>query len=257
LFEYRWNRYAFTRNAIADPADVNDVLPYIEVFNELYFEAIKKVSGAEDFIKNETPIRIFLLGSGLNYGGKESFGEGTVGQAGNIRPNRLTLGGLNEFGRLLKEGTDTQFLNYIYEKRTTSTPGEGGEVSFIYHEYTHYIDRKRDIPKGFEKPSFNEYIRASSTYKRVSKKNAREKGFMLPYGMQNEHEDFATYVHIMTWKPASVIEEEYLLGDAAKIKYKMVYDYFKKLNLDLLELRDYLHSDEVKDKILAIKKKYE
>lgn len=258
IIEYEWNRNAFARDAIADPADVRDVLPYVEMLDLLYFQALDKVTGSENFSKKETPRTIFLIGSGINYGGLSTFGESSAGQAGNIQPNRLTLGGLSEFGRLIRTATDNDFLSHIYEVHNGTFPSEAGMVGFIYHEYTHFMDRKHDIPKGFEEPASEQYIRGTNAYTSLTDSIARVRGFMLPYGMQNEAEDFATYVQIIVWKNRMEIEttNTYLRSDATREKYKLVYEHYKALGLDLFELRNHLHSDEVRGKVLAIKAKY-
>ena len=52
---------------------------------------------------------------------------------------------------------------------------------------------------------------------------------MLPYGMQNEAEDFATYVQIMVSKVNEEVEQNYLLSGAAQEKYQLIHEYYKVL----------------------------
>ncbi|SDM58375.1 substrate import-associated zinc metallohydrolase lipoprotein [Pedobacter steynii] len=258
LFEYNWDRNVFARNAVADPANTKDILPYMEIMEELYFKALEKTAIKNSFVTKETPLTIYLIGSGINYGGAESFGESTVGQAGNIQPNRLTLGGLNNFGELLrKKNSDQQFLNMIYESATFSNPGDAGLIGFLYHEFTHYVNTRNDIPVPFALAAAANYLKGTDGYTRVSKTDAYKKGFLIPYGMQNEMEDFATYTQIMVWKTPEDIKKDYLLGPEAIRKYNYVDEYYKNLGLDLNKLRIYLQSPEVKASLLAIKKKYE
>jgi len=258
IFDYKWNRYAFARNAVADPAREEDVLPYIEIMEELFYKALDTVAGESQFVIKETPLTIFLIGSGINYGGAESFGEGTVGQAGNIQPNRLTLGGLNEFSEVLRRpNADAAFLRMIYDQSVSSNPGQAGLIGFIYHEYAHYIDSKRQIPTDFDRPSKIHYLRGTNAYERISASDAYAKGFFIPYGMQNEHEDFATYVQIKVWKTPQQIAQQYLTSEIGRTKSKMVDDYFNNLGLSLEALQAYLQTQAVKDRLLAIKRKYE
>ncbi len=110
------------------------------------------------------------IGSGINYGGAESFGEATAGQAGNIQPNRLTLGGLTAFGNVLRAkgpNADANFLRAIYDAAPSSNPADAGLIGFIYHEYTHYLDSKHQIPQGFETPARTQYLRGSDQYRRI------------------------------------------------------------------------------------------
>lgn len=258
LFEYNWDRNVFARNAVADPASVNDVLPYMEIMEELYFKALANVADNNSFVKVQTPLTVYLIGSGINYGGAEAFGESSAGQAGNIQPNRLTLGGLTSFGNVLrKKNADTEFLNVIYNQASSSFPNQAGLIGFLYHEYTHYVNVRNDIPVPFVMTAIGNYLKGTNAWQNTSDATAYSKGFFIPYGMQNELEDFATYVQIIVWKTPAQIEATYLKSDETRKKYPMVLDYYKKLGLDLTKLREYLQSQEVKDRLLAIKKKYE
>jgi substrate import-associated zinc metallohydrolase lipoprotein len=258
LFEYNWDRNVFARNAIADPASINDVLPYMEIMEELYFKALANVAENGSFVKKQTPLTVYLIGSGINYGGSESFGESTSGQAGNIQPNRLTLGGLTNFGvALRKKNADAAFLNMIYEAATFSNPGEAGLIGFLYHEYTHYVNVRNDIPVPFALAAAANYLKGTNAYQSTTAATAYSKGFFIPYGMQNEMEDFATYVQIIVWKTPAQIQATYLKSTESTKKYQYVLDYYKNLGLDLNKLREYLQTQEVKDRLITIKRKYE
>lgn len=260
IYEYEWNRFAYAPNVIADPAKQADVLPYIELVEELFFHAMDSVGAPGITSTKETPVRILLIGSGINYGGAESFGESTAGQAGNIQPNRLTLGGLTPFGTVLRAkgaNADANFLRAIYDAAPSSNPADAGLIGFIYHEYTHYLDSKHQIPSGFEAPAKTEYLRGSDQYRRVTLATAISKGFFIPYGMQNEHEDFATYVQTMIWKTDAQMNTTYLTNDATRTKHKLVTQYFEKLNIPIKSLRDYLNKQSVRDRLIQLKRKYE
>jgi len=260
IYEYEWNRFAYAPNVIADPAKQADVLPYIELVEELFFHAMDSVGAPGITSTKETPVRILLIGSGINYGGAESFGESTAGQAGNIQPNRLTLGGLTSFGTVLRAkgaNADANFLRAIYDAAPSSNPADAGLIGFIYHEYTHYLDSKHQIPSGFEAPAKTEYLRGSDQYRRVTLATAISKGFFIPYGMQNEHEDFATYVQTMIWKTDAQMNTTYLTNDATRTKHKLVTQYFEKLNIPIKSLRDYLNKQSVRDRLIQLKRKYE
>ena len=260
IYEYEWNRFAYAPNVIADPAKQADVLPYIELVEELFFHAMDSVGAPGITSTKETPVRILLIGSGINYGGAESFGESTAGQAGNIQPNRLTLGGLTSFGTVLRAkgaNADANFLRAIYDAAPSSNPADAGLIGFIYHEYTHYLDSKHQIPPGFEAPAKTEYLRGSDQYRRVTLPTAISKGFFIPYGMQNEHEDFATYVQTMIWKTDAQMNTTYLTNDATRTKHKLVTQYFEKLNIPIKSLRDYLNKQSVRDRLIQLKRKYE
>lgn len=258
LFQYKWDRNAFARNAVADPANVEDVLPYMEIMEELFFKAFDSVATNPEFGKVQTPLTVFLIGSGINYGGSEAFGESTVGQAGNIQPNRLTLGGLNTFGTLLRrKNADTQFLNMIYEAAVGTSPNQAGLIGFLYHEYAHYLNTRFDIPTTFALAAAANYLKGTNAYQSVDNETAFSKGFFIPYGMQNEMEDFATYVQIMVWKSPEEIRSRFIKSEASQIKYNEVNKFFDELGIDLNALREYLQKETVKDRILAIKRKYE
>lgn len=260
LFEYKWNRFAYAPNVVADPAKEADVLPYIELVDELFFKAMDTISGPGITSVKETPVRILLIGSGINYGGAESFGEATAGQAGNIQPNRLTLGGLTAFGNVLraKSGTsDAAYLRAIYDQAPSSNPADAGLIGFIYHEYTHYLDSKHQIPPGFEVPARTQYLRGSDQYRSVRLDTAIARGFFIPYGMQNEHEDFATYVQTMIWKPQITLDTGYLKNPVTIEKYRLVTKYFQNLNIPINDLKAYLNKASVKERLIQLKRKYE
>ncbi|MBD0285229.1 MAG: hypothetical protein ICV79_07365 [Flavisolibacter sp.] len=260
IFEYEWNRFAYAPNVIANPAKEEDVLPYIELLEEIYFKAMDTVGGAGIVTTKETPVRMMLIGNGINYGGAESFGESTAGQAGNIQPNRLTLGGLTPFGEVLRAKSatsDANFLKAIYDAAPSSFPPDAGLIGFVYHEYAHYLDSKHQIPEGFQTPSRTEYLRGSDQYKNIPLATAISKGFFSPYGMQNEHEDFATYVQTMIWKTDAQMSTTYLTNSAAITKHKLVTKYFEDLGIPIIKLRDYLNKATVKERLIQLKRKYE
>lgn len=260
IVEYKWNRFAYAPDVVANPAREEDVLPYLEMLEIIYFKAMDAVSGPALTATKETPVRLLLIGNGLNYGGSESFGESTAGQAGNIQPNRLTLGGLTPFGQVLRAtgpGADDDFLNAIYNEAPTSFPNDAGLIGFVYHEYTHFLDSKHQIPIGFEVPARTNYLRGSNQYLRVTYEEAISKGFFIPYGMQNEHEDFATYVQTIIWLSDAEIQTYYLTNEATKTKYQLVTRYFANLGIPITALRDYLQQQSVVDELIALKRKYE
>jgi hypothetical protein len=260
IYEYEWNRFAYAPNVIADPAKVQDVLPYIELVEELFFNAMDSVGAPGIATTKETPVRMLLIGSGINYGGAESFGEATAGQAGNIQPNRLTLGGLTAFGNVLRAkgpNADANFLRAIYDAAPSSNPADAGLIGFIYHEYTHYLDSKHQIPKGFEAPAKTQYLRGSDQYRRIDLATAIARGFFIPYGMQNEHEDFATYVQTMIWKTDVQLNSTYLINDATRTKHRLVTQYFEKLGIPIKSLKDHLNKQSVKDRLIQLKRRYE
>ncbi len=256
LIEHNYDRNAFSQGATANPVKEKDIIPYIKMLEELLFRPLNQATGSDKYVKKQLPIRIYLIGNAIGYGGK-SGKEETAGQAGNIQPNRLTLGGITDFGYILRNGTDEQFLSHLLEKNLSSIPEEGGMVGFIYHEYTHFMDAKHDIPRSFEQPALNNYLRGTNAWQFKDNQYAREKGFMLPYGMQNEAEDFATYVQIMVSKVNEEVEQNYLLNGAAQEKYQLVHEYYKSFGLNLFKLQKVLYSDELKQRLLAIKHQYD
>ncbi len=258
LFDYKWDRNVFAKDAVADPANETDVLPYMEMMEILFYDAMDKVAEKNSFVRTQTPLKVYLIGSGINYGGQEAFGEGTTGQAGNIQPNRLTLGGLTSFGTVLRrKNADAAFLTAIYDTAPSSFPNQAGLIGFLYHEYTHYINVRNDVPRAFAMEAIDNYLKGTNAWQNTSNATAYAQGFFIPYGMQNEMEDFATYVQIIVWRTPAVIESTFLKSEKGRAKYKMVLDFYKRLGLDLNKLREYLQSQAVKDKLITLKRKYE
>jgi hypothetical protein len=167
---------------------------------------------------------------------------------------------LTPFGAVLRAKTatsDAEFLRAIYDFAPSSFPPEAGLVGFVYHEYTHYLDAKHQIPAGFQTPSRTEYLRGSDQYKNIPLATAVSKGFFIPYGMQNEHEDFATYVQTMIWKTDAQMNATYLTNSTTAAKYKLVTKYFENLGIPILKLRDYLNKPSVKARLIQLKRRYE
>ncbi|MGY0426420.1 MAG: hypothetical protein ACWIPI_06275, partial [Polaribacter sp.] len=42
IISYKWDRNVFAPNAMADPAAATDVLPYVEMMEEVFFKALEK-----------------------------------------------------------------------------------------------------------------------------------------------------------------------------------------------------------------------
>lgn len=253
LIEYNYNRYAFDSGATADPVKEKDIIPFIKILEEIFFKALNQATGSDRFIKKELPIKIYLIESGIAYGKDKE--DTALSQAGDIQANRIVIMGAGDLSNTIRKGNTEQFL-YLLFKKSTVLPSEGGFIGFIYHEYTHFMQAKHDLPKGFEQPALKEYVGQSTKWMSKTDDYAREHGFMLPYGMRNPWEDFATYVQVMVWKDHEFIEKNYLLSEATQEKYKLVYDYYKNLGLDLFKLQKTLHSDELKQRMLAIRNQY-
>jgi substrate import-associated zinc metallohydrolase lipoprotein len=258
LFDYKWDRNVFARDAVADPASERDVLPYMELMEILFYDAMDKVAEDKSFVKTQLPLKVYLIGSGINYGGQEAFGESTSGQAGNIQPNRLTLGGLTSFGNVLRaRNNDAAYLSAVYDAAPSSFPNQAGLIGFLYHEYTHYVNVRNDVPKPFAMEAIENYLKGTNAWQNTSNATAFAQGFFIPYGMQNELEDFATYVQIIVWRTPQQIEQTFLKSDKGRAKYRMVLDFYKKMGLDLEKLRAFLQSQETRGKLIALKRKYE
>ncbi len=75
--------------------------------------------------------------------------------------------------------------------------------------------------------------------------------------MQNEHEDFATYVQTMIWKTDAQLNSTYLINDATRTKHRLVTQYFEKLGIPIKSLKDHLNKQSVKDRLIQLKRRYE
>lgn len=149
-------------------------------------------------------------------------------------------------------------LNYVFDSSESSYPTQGGEVFFVYHEYTHFINTKHDIPYNFAIIAAANYIRGSNVWLTMPLSTALGYGFVIPYGIQNEMEDFATYTQIILWKDSATLENLYLSkSDLVRKKYKETLAFYNNLGLDLLKLQAFLHTTNMRNRILALKHKYQ
>ena len=221
---YRYVDSDFDNSRYLYPPTESKVRPLLEIVRSVWIDAYTEIAGP-NFVKEIAPRQIALIG-GHNY---NSSGTRTLG----IADSGLKI---------------TLFEVDLLDKRNQRATREYFHT--IQHEYCHIINQKKPYDPEFAKITPDGYI---STWYNVSTAEANEAGFITPYSMLNEKEDFAELTSGMlsgsraAWD-ARVDAISSATGKAAiRRKEAFVVDYFKKKwNIDIYELQA-----KVEDKMIA------
>ncbi len=213
---YKWDRRYVSASATASPALFENVLPYIEFMQEYWFDAYDSL--CPGFSRNNLPIEIVLVGSSISYTDGEEDNFNAAGMAMSMA--RVLLTGVNELNP----------SNKAWVRSNAPT---------MHHEFAHILDKKYGRPFGYDEISKGLYA-GNTKFSNFTMEVARERGFWRNYGMSNEAEDFATFVEGIVTNPREEVEKIIHSNSKLEAKYKMVYNYYKNLGIDLHELYAYL-----------------
>lgn len=213
---YKWDRRYVSTSATASPALFENVLPYIQFIQEYWFDAYDSL--CPGFSLTNLPIEIVLVGSSINYADGEETNFNAAGMA--MSMSRILLTGV--------DGLDLDNKAWIRNN-----------APVMHHEFAHILDKKYGRPFGYDDISKGLYA-GNTKFSVFSQTEAHERGFWRNYGMSNESEDFATFVEgIVSNSPQEV--QDFIQGNTKlEAKYKLVYNYYKNLGIDLHELYAYL-----------------
>lgn len=215
---YKWDRRYVSASATASPALFENVLPYIEYIQEYWFNAYDSI--CPGFSRANSPIEIVLVGSLISYdeGSDDEAGFNAAGLAMSL--SRIILGSVNSIDP----------TNKTWIKNSAST---------MHHEFAHILDKKYGRPFGFDDVSKGLYA-GNAKYTTFPNEEARKRGFWRNYGMSNEVEDFATFVEGIITTPKEEVMTIIAENTRLENKYKLVYNYYKTLGIDLHDLHAYL-----------------
>lgn len=221
-FIYKWDRRYFGNDVVIAPPNYNNVLPYLDFLEKIW--AIPYDMQVDNFMLKNMPKEVVLVGTTMKYESGDEIGFNAAGLA--ISSSRIILTDLNNF-----KPTDKVWLinsGNAWMKEQAKT---------MHHEFAHVLDKLYGRPKGFDEVSKGLYA-GSSRFDQYSLTEANSRGFWIPYGMSNEAEDFATFVEGIL----SMQKSEYLSAiqgnPLLEKKYKMVYDYYKALGIDIHILQE-------------------
>ena len=215
---YKWDRRYVSSSAKASPALFEKVLPYIGFIQEYWFDAYDSL--CPGFSKDNTPIEIILVGSVVSYGYGSSNDDSFDAAGLTMSFSRIILGSVNSIN----------LTNNTWKKNTSAT---------MHHEFAHILDKKYGRPFGFDNISKGLYA-GNAKYTAFTNEEARKRGFWRNYGMSNEAEDFATFTEGIILLPKEEVMTIIAENTRLENKYRLVYNHYKTLGIDLHDLHDYL-----------------
>ncbi len=213
---YKWDRRYVSTSAKASPPLFEKVLPFINYIQDYWIGAYD--SQNPEFCQNNLPIEVVLVGSLISYTNGEELDFNAAGQAASL--SRMLLSDVNN----LNTG-NKQWIK--------------ANVPTMHHEFAHIIDKKYGRPDGFDEVSAGLYA-VNIRYSTFTEQEARDRGFWRNYGMSNEAEDFATYVEGIISTPKAEVLKIVSQNSKLERKYKLVYNHYKNMGIDLHELYNYL-----------------
>ncbi|GIZ15954.1 hypothetical protein RCZ15_14140 [Capnocytophaga catalasegens] len=203
------------------PPTESKVKPLLEVITKVWIEPYIYVAAKKNknfnFIKEVAPRQISLIGGyNVNTNGTITLGFADSGM-------KITLFNVDQ-------------LDLKDEQRTRQY------FHTIQHEYCHIINQTKPFSVEYGQITPADY---TSNWYNVSNTDALNKGFISPYSMLNEIEDFAEMTSaILSLSKAEFDAKVNAVSDAKgkeilRLKESYVVEYFKKeWNLDIYELQE-------------------
>ena len=144
------------------PPTESKVQPMLEIVKKVWIDSYTQVAG-QDFIKSVAPRQISLIG-GYNM---NSDGTITLGFADSVM--KITLFNVDQLD-VTKHAATRQYFHTIQ------------------HEYCHIINQRKPYSEEYGKITPSDY---TANWYNVRLADANKKGFITPYSMLNDIEDFA------------------------------------------------------------------
>lgn len=191
------------------------VQPMLEIVKKVWIDSYTQVAG-QNFIKSVAPRQISLIGGyNVNPSGTITLGFADSGM-------KITLFNVDQLDVTQHEATRQYFHT-------------------IQHEYCHIINQRKPYSEEYGKITPSDY---TANWYNVGLADANKKGFITPYSMLNDIEDFAEMTSGMlsmsktSWdaKINAIPEEGRKL---IRKKEEFVVSYFKsEWNIDLYRLQE-------------------
>ena len=197
------------------PPTESKVQPMLEIVKKVWIDSYTQVAG-QNFIKSVAPRQISLIGGyNVNPSGTITLGFADSGM-------KITLFNVDQLDVTQHEATRQYFHT-------------------IQHEYCHIINQRKPYSEEYGKITPSDY---TANWYNVGLADANKKGFITPYSMLNDIEDFAEMTSGMlsmsktAWdaKINAIPEEGRKL---IRKKEEFVVSYFKsEWNIDLYRLQE-------------------
>ncbi|WP_293916821.1 MULTISPECIES: putative zinc-binding metallopeptidase [unclassified Sphingobacterium] len=216
---YEFSPRTITGSTFFVPARYDQALEYTKVIlDKIWLKTLKE--RFPKFFNTETPIEFIIVGGFVHFN-DITVSASAAGAGLNAQFYRLGMGGVNNFSK-----TNKNWLR--------------SHISTLFHEHAHQIDHKIGRGHIYDRISQGEYY--GLTYGSRSDAQANDDGFFTAYGGYAPEEDFATTVESITLKPKSEIQTIISKNPKLETKYKMVYQKYLDMGIDLHELQPILDS---------------
>ena len=197
------------------PPTESKVQPMLEIVKKVWIDSYTQVAG-QDFIKSVAPRQISLIGGyNMNSDGTITLGFADSGM-------KITLFNVDQLD-VTKHAATRQYFHTIQ------------------HEYCHIINQRKPYSEEYGKITPSDY---TANWYNVRLADANKKGFITPYSMLNDIEDFAEMTSgILSMSKTdwdakvNAIPEEG--RNIIRKKEEFVVSYFKsEWNIDLYKLQE-------------------
>ena len=197
------------------PPTESKVQPMLEIVKKVWIDSYTQVAG-QDFIKSVAPRQISLIGGyNMNSDGTITLGFADSGM-------KITLFNVDQLD-VTKHAATRQYFHTIQ------------------HEYCHIINQRKPYSEEYGKITPSDY---TANWYNIQLADANKKGFITPYSMLNDIEDFAEMTSgILSMSKTdwdakvNAIPEEG--RNIIRKKEEFVVSYFKsEWNIDLYKLQE-------------------
>lgn len=172
--KYKWDLTEIDLNRTLVPPKEEQIIPVMSAIKKVWIDPYLSEAGSL-FLKNIAPKFFILVGSPA-YNGDGSIKLGTA-EGG----RKVVLYDINNFRVNGMPGYNA----------ARDTAGVLEQFHTIQHEFAHILDQNVRVPIAFSSNSANSY---TSDWLNVTDTDARDNGFISPYGNSNRDEDWAEMV---------------------------------------------------------------
>lgn len=227
--KYRWDDGEISSAFNLTPPRENLVVPFMQILDSVWVKPYVEVAGV-DFFRKLAPKQFLLIGSAsYNSNNTRTLGTADAGR-------KIVLFDINWIDPSLRP---TNANDFPYKNYREFIIGE--YIHVIFHEFAHILNQN-----VMYDPAFKNVISGyTASWTDFSDAEAREKGFISAYGMDNSNEDFVetTSLYIVYSKSewtAIINSIQSQTGKQAVItKQQIMARYMKTaFNIDVDVLRD-------------------
>ncbi|MFZ4862111.1 putative zinc-binding metallopeptidase [Sphingobacterium sp. Mn56C] len=223
---YEYTPRIISGNTFFMPPQYDKALPYTRtMLYKMWLQPLKQ--SFPKFFNTETPIE-FILAGGFIHFNDPTLTATAAGAGMNAQFYRLGMGGVNNYS------TNKTWLQ--------------SHLVTLYHEHAHQIDHKYGRGDTYDRISQGKYYGLAGY--RINPKTGLERtdaesqadGFFKSYGGYAPEEDWATSVEYMVRYPESTIKTFVARSVDLDKKYRIVYQRYLDMGVDLHKLQGVVDS---------------